>query len=70
MILAAHPPNPGVTCGQRYHRFSIGQNDVIIERSTAAGHDGTVVIDGGRDTPLPYCGRASVLGGHGRARGY
>jgi len=51
-------PDPGVTCGQRYRPFSIGQNDVIIERSAAAGHNGTVVIDGGRNTPLPYCGQA------------
>jgi hypothetical protein len=52
-------PDPGVTCGQRYHPFSIGQDDITIERSTAPGHDGTVVIDGGRDTPLPYCGQKS-----------
>jgi hypothetical protein len=50
-------PNPGVTCGQRYSPFSIGQDDITIERSSAAGHNGTVVIDGGRDTPLPYCGQ-------------
>src|ERR1700722_10852831 len=50
-------PNPGVTCGQRYRPFSIGQNDITIERSGATGHNGTVVIDGGRDTPLPYCGQ-------------
>jgi hypothetical protein len=52
-------PDPGVTCGQRYQPFSIGQNDITIERSTAAGRDGTVVVDGGRDTPLPYCGQKS-----------
>jgi hypothetical protein len=50
-------PDPGVTCGQRYQPFGIGQNDMTIERSTAAGRNGTVVIDGGRDTPLPYCGQ-------------
>ncbi len=49
--------NPGVTCGQRYSPFSIEQDDITIERSSAAGHNGTVVIDGGRDTPLPYCGQ-------------
>ena len=43
-------PAPGVTCEQRYRSFSIGQNDITIERSTAAGHNGTVIIDGGRDT--------------------
>lgn len=48
-------PNPGVTCGTRYSAFTIGTNDVTIERATTPGHDGTVVIDGGRDTPLPYC---------------
>jgi hypothetical protein len=51
--------DPGVTCGRRYSPFSVGQNDITIERSTAAGHDGTVVIDGGRNTLLPYCGQAS-----------
>jgi hypothetical protein len=50
-------PNPGVTCGQRYSPFVIEQGGITIERSTAAGHNGTVVIDGGRDTPLPYCGQ-------------
>ena len=50
-------PNPGVTCGQRYSPFSVGQDDITIERSSAAGHNGTVVIDGGRDTLLPYCGQ-------------
>ncbi len=58
-------PGPGVTCGQRYAPLPVGQNDITIERSAAAGHDGTVVIDGGRDTPLPYCGQArySAAGG-------
>lgn len=50
-------PNPGVTCGQRYSSFSIEQNGITIEQSSAAGHNGTVMIDGGRDTPLPYCGQ-------------
>jgi hypothetical protein len=62
-------PNPGVTCGQRYHPFSIGQNDIIIERSTAAGHNGTVVIDGGRETPLPYCGQKSYSAAMGASAG-
>jgi hypothetical protein len=50
-------PDPGITCGQRYSSFSIKQDDITIQRSTAAGHNGTVVIDGGRNTPLPYCGQ-------------
>ena len=62
-------PDPGVTCGQRYHPFSIGQDNITIERSTAAGHDGTVVIDGGRDTPLPYCGQASYSAAGGTTAG-
>lgn len=62
-------PDPGVTCGQRYAPFSVGQNDVTIERSTAAGRDGTVVIDGGRDTPLPYCGQASYSAADGAMTG-
>ena len=62
-------PDPGVTCGQRYDPFRIGQNDITIERSTSAGRDGTVVIDGGRDTPLPYCGQASYAAAAGAAAG-
>jgi hypothetical protein len=50
-------PNPGVTCGKRYSAFAVGDDHVTILRATDAGHDGTVVIDGGRDTPLPYCGQ-------------
>ena len=52
-------PDPGLTCGQRYDPFSVGRNGITIERSTAPGHNGTAVIDGGRDIPLPYCGQAS-----------
>jgi hypothetical protein len=62
-------PDPGVTCGQRYQPFAIGQNDITIERSTAPGHDGTVVIDGGRDTPLPYCGQRSYSAAPGANAG-
>jgi hypothetical protein len=62
-------PNPGITCGQRYQPFSVGRDDVTIGRSTAAGHDGTVVIDGGRDTALPYCGQASYSAPGGAAVG-
>ncbi len=62
-------PDPGVTCGQRYAAFSVDQDDVTIERSTAAGHDGTVVIDGGRNTPLPYCGQPSYSAAAGATAG-
>lgn len=62
-------PDPGVTCGQRYAPFSVGQNDITIERSTVPGHDGTVVIDGGRDTPLPYCGQPSYRAAAGAEEG-
>ena len=51
--------DPGITCGERYRPFSIRQNGITIERSDAAGHNGTVVIDGGRGNPLPYCGQAT-----------
>jgi len=61
-------PDPGVTCGQRYSPFSVGQNDITIERSTAAGHNGTVVIDGGRNTPLPYCGQVASYSATSHAR--
>ncbi|HET9897517.1 MAG TPA: hypothetical protein VFQ44_21505 [Streptosporangiaceae bacterium] len=42
---------------------------MTIERSTAAGHSGTVVIDGGRDTALPNCGQASYSAPGGAAVG-
>lgn len=62
-------PDPGVTCGQRYAPFSVGRDDVTIERATAAGHDGTVVLDGGRDTPLPYCAQRSYRAASGAEEG-
>ena len=62
-------PDPGVTCGQRYAAFAIGRNDITIERATAAGHDGTVVIDGGRDTLLPYCAQRSYRAASGAEEG-
>lgn len=62
-------PDPGVTCGQRYSPFAVGQNDITIERSIAAGRHGTVVIDGGRNTPLPYCGQVSYSAATGARAG-
>ena len=62
-------PNPGITCGQRYSPFSVGRDNVTIERSTAVGHNGTVVVDGGRDTALPYCAQASYSAPGGAAVG-
>jgi hypothetical protein len=62
-------PDPGVTCGQRYAPFSVRQDDITIARSTAPGHDGTVVIDGGRDTPLPYCAQSSYSAAAGAPLG-
>jgi hypothetical protein len=62
-------PNPGVTCGLRYVPFIIGQDDVTITKSMTTGHDGTVVIDGGRDTPLPYCNQGSYSAANGEAVG-
>jgi hypothetical protein len=62
-------PDPGVTCGQRYSSFSIEQNDITIERSSAPGRGGTVVIDGGRNTPLPYCGQARYAAAAGARAG-
>jgi hypothetical protein len=66
---AAGSPNPGVDCGVRYSPFSVGHGSVTITKSTAAGHDGTVVIDGGRDTPLPYCGQTSYSATTGTSYG-
>ena len=34
-------------------------NPIIIERSTAAGHNGSINFFGGRSTLLPYCGQSS-----------
>ena len=62
-------PNPGVTCGQRYSPLTVGQNSVTIVRSTETGRDGTVVIYGGRDTPLPYCYQTSYSATNGAAYG-
>jgi len=62
-------PDPGVSCGTRYSPFVVGQDDVSILRSTQAGHNGTVVIDGGRDTPLPYCHQPSYSASAGAAFG-
>jgi len=62
-------PNPGVTCGQRYSAFKIKKGYVTIERSTDPGHNGTVVIDGGRNTPLPYCGQTQYAAAAGARMG-
>src|SRR6266566_2137235 len=32
---------------------------ITIERATDAGHNGKVVLFGGRSTPLPYCGQSN-----------
>jgi len=62
-------PNPGVTCGARYSPFAVGQNGITIAASTDIGRNGTVVIDGGRDTPLPYCQQPSYSAASGSAYG-
>jgi hypothetical protein len=62
-------PNPGVTCGQRYRAFSIEEDNITIERSTAPGRGGTVVIDGGRNQPLPYCGQTQYTAAAGAREG-
>lgn len=58
-------PNPGVTCGTRYSPFAIGQDNITIKRATTQGQNGTVVIDGGRDTPLPYCEQTTYTAANG-----
>lgn len=62
-------PNPGVTCGRRYSPLAVEKDDITVERSGAARHDGTVVIDGGRTTPLPYCGQARYAAATGARTG-
>jgi hypothetical protein len=62
-------PNPGVNCGQRYSPFTIGRDYVTITKSTAVGRNGTVVIDGGRDTPLPYCEQSTYSAANGATYG-
>ena len=66
---AATSPNPGVNCGTRYSPFAVGRDNVRIARSRDSGRNGTVVIDGGRDTPLPYCGQPSYSAMAGTAYG-
>lgn len=44
--------------------LSVGKSGVAgypitIKRATSAGHNGTVVLYGGRSTPLPYCGQST-----------
>ena len=34
---------------------------ITIERATDAGHNGKVVLFGGRSTPLPYCGQLNYV---------
>lgn len=60
--------NPGVNCGQRYSTLTIGQDNVTIQRSAEAGRNGTVVLDGGRDTPLPYCTQPTYSAATGAAQ--
>lgn len=60
--------NPGVNCGQRYSTLTVGQDNVTIQRATEAGRNGTVVLDGGRDTPLPYCTQATYSAPAGAAQ--
>jgi hypothetical protein len=54
-------PRPGVACGMEYDTtLTIGASGtasqpIHIERWTDPGHDGTVVLYGGRTRPLPYC---------------
>lgn len=66
---AAGSPNPGVNCGMTYSPFTVGAGNITIRRSRAAGRNGTVVISGGRLTPLPYCGQVSYSATTGAAIG-
>jgi len=34
---------------------------ITIERATETGHNGTVILFGGRSTPLPYCGQKNYV---------
>jgi len=65
----AASPNPGVSCGARYSPFAVGRDGVTIAASMESGRNGTVVIDGGRDTPLPYCHQTSYSAAAGSAYG-
>lgn len=62
-------PNPGVNCGQSYSAFTVGTSGVTIMRSRTAGRNGTVVISGGRLTPLPYAGQATYSAATGATAG-
>lgn len=61
--------NPGVNCGTKYSAFTVGKDGVTIQRSTDASHNGTVVIDGGRDTALPYCEQSTYSASAGASLG-
>jgi len=60
---------PGVSCGMMYTTtLTPARSGVTIRRSTEAGHNGTVVLYGGRPTALPYCHQSSYSpGGTGAA---
>ncbi|QWZ09551.1 hypothetical protein KRR39_07305 [Nocardioides panacis] len=65
---------PGVSCGMTYSTtLTVGRSGtsaapVTIRRATEPGRDGTVVLFGGRDVPLPYCHQSSYTAPAGRSR--
>ena len=61
--------DPGVTCGQQYGPFTVGASNVTLARSRDAGRNGTVVINGGRTTPLPYCMQTTYSAATGASYG-
>jgi hypothetical protein len=61
--------DPGVTCGQQYGPFTVGASNVTLARSRDAGRNGTIVINGGRTTPLPNCMQTSYSAANGASYG-
>ena len=65
---------PGVSCGMTYSGpLTVGRSGtatapVTIRRASEPGRDGTVVLFGGRDVPLPYCHQSSYAAPAGRSR--
>jgi len=50
----------GGSCGMTYQStLTVGKNGVTLRLASESGRNGSVVIFGGRSTPLPYCDQAS-----------
>jgi len=68
-------PRPGVSCGMEYDStLVVGASGtprarIVIKLSKAEGRNGTAVIFGGREVPLPYCHQTDYTGSVARQNG-